>query len=256
MNTETNPNRAIEILRQKLEESKARNPQLSMRAFAQRLGLSSGALSEILKGKRPLSNAVKKKMAAKLLLSPQETIDFFADDLPQKLAVGADERAQLSQDQFHLIADWWYFGILNLLKTKGFKAQAAWMANRLGLTTATVKEAWERLIRLGHIEVKGSKVTRQRPNLKTTDGLADLSIRKSHIEDLKLIEKSVLEVPLELRDNTSCTLVLDKKDLEKAKELLRIFQTQFRNQIGKDSGEEVYKLTFALYPLTKVTGDQ
>jgi hypothetical protein len=92
--------------------------------------------------------------------------------------------------------------------------------------------------------------------VKTTDGLLDLSVRRSHIEDLKLIEASLLDVPLELRDNLSCSFVLDKADLLKARELIRIFQTQFLNQVGRDEGDEVYKMSIALYPLTKVSGEQ
>lgn len=130
------------------------------------------------------------------------------------------------------------------------------MARRLGLTVQVVQEAWNRLLRLGYIEQKGNQVIRRHPNLRTTDGLMDLSIRKSHLEDLKLIEKSLLDVPLDLRDNTSCCFVIDKKDLPKAKEMIRIFQRQFLAEIGKDTGDEVYKMSIALYPLTQVTREQ
>jgi transcriptional regulator with XRE-family HTH domain len=250
-----NSDQALEILVRKLEEAKARNPNISLRAFSRKIGISSGALSEILKGKRPLSNSLKRRMAQKLMLSPQESLTFFQHDLPQPMGITSDARMTLSQDQFHLISDWWYFGLLNLIKTSNFKNHAGWMARRLGLTVQTVNEAWERLFRLGYLEKKGSQVVRKQPNVKTTDNLSDLSIRKSHLKDLELIEKSILDVPLELRDNTSFTFVIDKKDLSKAKEFIRIFQNQFLNQVAKDSGEEVYKVSVALYPITKVTGE-
>lgn len=246
-------NRALEILLRKIEESKSRNPSMSLRGFAQRVGVSSGSLSEILKGKRILTHALKQRMAPKLLLSPQETIEFFQDNLPQNLGIPSDERWLLSQDHFHMISNWWYYGLLNLIKTRGFKNQNSWMAQRLGLTINVVSEAWDRLFRLGFIEKKGDQIIRKYPNLKTTDNVLDLSVRKSHLSDLPLIEKSLLDVPLDLRDNISCTFVIDKKDITKAKELIRIFQSQFLNQMGKDAGEEVYKLTIALYPLTKVS---
>lgn len=246
-------NRALEILLRKIEESKARNPNMSLRGFAQRVGISSGALSEILKGKRLLTHTLKQRMAPKLLLSPQETIEFFQDNLPQNLGIPSDQRWLLSQDHFHMISNWWYYGLLNLIKTRGFKNQSAWMAQRLGLTINVISDAWDRLFRLGFIEKKGDQVVRKYPNLKTTDNVMDLSIRKSHLSDLPLIEKSLLDVPIDLRDNISCTFVVDKKDIPKAKELIRIFQSQFLNQIGKDTGEEVYKLSIALYPLTKIS---
>lgn len=251
--TEHKDDRALAILMRKLEEAKSRNPHFSLRAFSQRLGISSGALSEILKGKRPLSNTTKQKIAKKLFLSPQESIEFFQKNLPGEMGLISDDRLTLSQDHFHLISDWWYFGLLNLIKTRNFKNQLSWMASRLGLSLTTVADAWDRLLRLGYIEKKGNKIFRKHPNIKTGENI--LANRKSHISDLPLIEKALYNVPPELRDNTSCTFVIDKKDLSRAKELIRIFQSQFLNQIGKESGDEVYKMTIAVYPLTQVEGD-
>jgi uncharacterized protein (TIGR02147 family) len=253
--TPGSPDSALQILLAKLEEAKARNPRLSLRAYAQKIGISSGALSEILNGKRPLTNAIRRKLAPKLLLSPQESLQFFREDLPEELSATADDRATLNHDQFHLISDWWYFGLLSLMQTRGFKSTTNWMARRLGLKEHIVNEAWERLLRLGYLKKVGARVVQGQGYFKTQDGLMDISIRRSHLEDLKLIENSLLDVPIDLRDNTSCTFVIDKKDLPKAKEMIRIFQAQFLKQVSHDVGDEVYKLSVSLYPLTKVQRD-
>lgn len=181
---------------------------------------------------------------------------FFQEDLPEKMSLGPDDRLTLSQDQFHLISDWWYFGLLNLLKTRDFKNNLGWMARRLGITLSAATEAWERLFRLGFLEMKGRRVTRRFTNLKTTDQLADLSIRKSHLADLALIEKSLLNLPVSVRDNTSTTFVIDRNDLPRAMEFIRVFQEQFLKQFGKECGDEVYKMSIALYPLTNVSGEE
>ncbi|MGE0632447.1 MAG: DUF4423 domain-containing protein, partial [Pseudobdellovibrionaceae bacterium] len=88
----------------------------------------------------------------------QETIEFFNEDLPIKMQLVLDDRLTLSQDQFHLVSDWWYFGILNLLRTRDFKNNLGWIADRLGLTLGTVKEAWNALFRLGYLEEKNGSV--------------------------------------------------------------------------------------------------
>lgn len=258
MDTGTQPQeivRPLSILLRKLEEAKSRNPSFSLRAFSVRLGLSSGALSEIMKGKRPLTSTVKRRIGDKLLLSPQETLEFFQADLPNPMGISADTRVTLDQDNFQMISEWWYFGLLNLIKIRGFKNQAQWMARRLGLSVNLVVEAWERLFRLGYLEKVGAKIIRKHPNLKTTDNLFNLSIQKSHINDLTLIEKSILNVPVDLRDNTSCTFVIDLSDLPHLKEVVRIFQRQLLEKFGKETGDEVYKMSLAVYPLTKATGD-
>ncbi len=243
---------AVLILIRKFEEAKLRNPMLSLRGFSQKIGISSGAFSELIKGRRPLTLSIKNRIAPKLFLSPQESIEFFKSHLPSNMGIDIDDRLVLSQDHFHLISEWWYFGLLNLIKTKGFKNQVQWMALRLGVGVHIINEAWGRLKRLGYIEENENKVIRKHPHLKTTDNLVDLSIRQSHLKDLSLIEKSLAEVDLHHRDNTSCTFVIDKKDIPKAKEMLRIFQAQFLKEIGKECGEEVYKFSMALYPLTQL----
>src|SRR5688572_20475018 len=88
--------RATAILLRKFQEVQIKNPRFSQRAFAQKLGVSSGALSEILKGKRSLSTSQKKRMADTLQLSPQEQLDFFEDDLPENLRPVRREYFKLS----------------------------------------------------------------------------------------------------------------------------------------------------------------
>ena len=250
---ETQQDKASLLLLKKFEEGKEKNPRWSQRAFAKRLGVSSGALSEIMQGKRPLTSQLKKKLADKLQLSPLEQAAFFEDETPGHLKQSRFDYHRLTTDQFHMIADWWHYGILNLLKTKGFKATPMFIARRLGLTPRVAEEAWERLLRLGHIKRVGQRVQREFPRMETSDDVMDLSIRKSHLEDTRLIENSLIEVPIELRDHTSMTVVMNKKDIKKAKELIRLFQDKFSDEIEVDPGEEVYRLSIALFPLSKVT---
>lgn len=249
------PNRATGLLLKKFQERQLQNARFSQRAFAQKLGVSSGALSEIFKGKRSLSPAQKKRMAEVLSLSPQEQLDFFEDDLPENLRPMRREVFQLSVDQFHLISEWWHFGILNLLRTRDFRLDQDWIAARLGLTAKVASEALERLFRLGHLKRAGGKVLREHARVETKDEFFDLSVQKSHLENTKLIEKSILENPLEVRDHTSLTIAIHRKNMKRAKELIRVFQDQFEREIetARDGdADEVYRLSISFFPLTKV----
>jgi transcriptional regulator with XRE-family HTH domain len=245
----------VEILLKKFKESQLKNPRWSQRAFAKKLGVSSGALSEIMNGKRSMSPQLKKKIVSVLHLSPTEQLDFFGDDIPLNLKPVRHEYFRLSVDQFHLISDWWHFAILNLIRTKGFKAQHAWIAERLGIPLKVVSESWDRLFRLGHLKRSKSTVVRVHPKIETTDDFFDLSIRKAHVEDLKLIEKSILNGSTEKRDHTSITLVVNNKNIKKAKELIRLFQDQFSELVevkNNEAGDEVYRLSISFYPLTQI----
>jgi uncharacterized protein (TIGR02147 family) len=248
----TELDKASQILIKKYEEGRAKNARWSQRAFAKRLGLSSGALSEILQGKRNLTPQVKKKIASKLDLSPFEQVEFFEEELPNQLNQKRLQYHQLNNDQFHLIADWWHYAILNLIKTKGFKPLPSWISTRLGISMKITQEAWDRLFRMGHLKKVGQKVQREFPRLESPDDIVNLSVRRSHLEDLKLIENSLIEVPLELRDHTSMTIVMNKKDMVKAKEMIRLFQDKLSEEIEVNPGEEVYRLSISLFPLTKM----
>lgn len=244
--------KALGILLKKYEDGKQKNARWSQRAFAMRLGVSPGAMSEIFHQKRNLSLKLRRKLAPKLGLSPREEAEFLTMSLSSESLKEHLEYRTLDEDAFRLISDWWHFAILNLVKTKGFKPSAAWIVSRIGIPRKTATEAWERLFRLGHLQWKGSKVIRCYPRLQTTDEVLNQSIRHAHLSDLKLIENSLEQVPLELRDHTSTTLVLNKKDLKKAKELIRLFQDKVGQEIHTESGEEVYRLSVSLFPLSKV----
>lgn len=245
-------NRPAEILLQKYEEGRSRNERFSQRAFAKALGISSGALSEILQGKRTLSPQIKRKIAGRLKLSPIERADFFAEDLPDHAREDRLNYHHLNSDEFHLISDWWHYAILNLINTKDFRPSIPWMADRLGLSEKVTHEAWARLFRLGHLKKQEQKIVREYPRLNTNDDVIDMSVRKSHLDDVKLIEQSLHHVPVQYRDHTSMTFVMSKKEMKKAKELIRLFQDKLSSETEVKDGDEVYRLSISLFPLTKI----
>ncbi|MBI2609109.1 MAG: helix-turn-helix domain-containing protein [Deltaproteobacteria bacterium] len=59
-------------LHEKFLEIKMKNPHYSLRAFSNKLGLSSSSVSEILNGKRRISIKMAKRIIQKLELSPRE----------------------------------------------------------------------------------------------------------------------------------------------------------------------------------------
>lgn len=237
---------ALGLLRSKLEAAKDRNPNWSMRAFAQKVGVSSGALSEILQGKRALSLKVRRRIIERLSLSPLEQRQILSD-----YSVPRDPQyVALDSDAFHLISDWWHFALLNLVKTRNFTPSVAWMAERLALSRTVVNEAWRRLFRLQYLEKSGKQVVRRQPRLKTTDDVMDLSIRRAHIEDLKLIERGILNYPVDLREVSSITMAIKVKDIARAKEMIRTFRDEFCDSIESGSADEVYRLSIAFFPLT------
>src|SRR4051794_12712496 len=115
-----------EFLAAELARRIGANPRYSQRAFAKALGLSPGELSEILRGKRPLSAKHALQIARALGLSEAERRRLLA------LSQGETERPtpsayQLSADLFALVSDWYCFAIVYLAECEGFRWDERWI---------------------------------------------------------------------------------------------------------------------------------
>ena len=95
-----------DVIQLKFDEIKNRSAQFTLRAFADRLGVSPGALSEILAGKRAVTKKTAERIANRLALSPSDRAEFLS-----QLANVEIEYDELRQDQFKLVGEWWHFAI-------------------------------------------------------------------------------------------------------------------------------------------------
>ena len=112
------------LVLEKLAEKRIKNPSYSLRAFSKRLGVSSGALSQIVAGKRPLTRKTALKIAEGLNLDSDTTLkilnsveesgtsqksqkiakSFLQSSLPREVYV-------LRQDELYLISELIHFDI-------------------------------------------------------------------------------------------------------------------------------------------------
>lgn len=256
------------LLRTKLLDAQTRNPAVSLRAFANRLGIGAGPLSQILSGQRRVSRNLAQRICDALLLDPQERHEVLSR-FPQKRPVRPQDSAagdsvgpdylKLTADQFKVISDWYCYAILSLIRTKGFKNDPAWIAGRLGIKVTEAKSALERLLRLELIEADESgKLRRTINHLRTTDDITSLSIRRGHLQTLELARHSLEQDPVNRRDFTTVTFPTHPKRLKAAKELIRKFQddlTLLMEGAPEEAHEntEVYRFSTELFPLTKET---
>lgn len=238
------------ILNQKFLELRAKNPRLSHRYFAERLGISSGALSEILKGKRKISRKLAQKIAARLLLDPIDTATFVGQTLVPGEAQDINY-LQLQDDHFHLISEWPHFAILNLVKSDHCVHRPTWFAQQLNLPLKVTQDALDRLQRLGMLAYEKKKYTRTNNNLQTSDDILNLSIQKSNIEDLDMMQNLLGALPVNERDFTSLTMLLDPKKMPEFKRWVRKAQDQFALKYETTDSATAFRLTVGLFPLRK-----
>lgn len=243
------------LLKIRLEEAKAKNPNVSLRAYAKKVGISPGSLSLILLGKRSMSNELAELIANNLKLDPQQRSEVIQKpEIPKNNKRTLDNYMQLNSDQFDLISQWHYFAILNLMHLKNFISDSKWIARRIGISEEKAKESLELLQRLQLVSknAKG-ELKRIKPKFRTEDDVKNEALRISHLESLDLAKNRLADCDVNNRDYTWITFPMDKNKMAKAKELIRRFQDEFLELIEVDSDpSEVYRMAIQLFPLTKL----
>jgi transcriptional regulator with XRE-family HTH domain len=247
-------------LRTRLENLRVRYPNYSLRAFAKKAGISAVTLSLLLKGKRRVSQKLALQISERLAFDPQERSEILNPLPKEKKEVDSKlspTYVQISVDQYRLISDWRAFALLNLIQTVDFENDPDWIAERLGIRRSEVEETLQRLSRLGMISSKGGKLKRTVSKYRTSDDIANLSLRKSHQQTLELAHASLESDPVSQRDFSWVTLTVDARKLDKAKLLIRQFQDDFMELIeAEGSPNEVYRLAIQFFPLTKVRAER
>ncbi|MBL8213783.1 MAG: DUF4423 domain-containing protein [Bryobacterales bacterium] len=143
-----------DFLREQLAARCARNPQYSLRAFANYLGVNHSTLSQMLRGKRALSPEAIAKFADKLGLTPRQAADWIDSERHQPAATPSARLLALTRDTAELLDDGLGFAILELLRLPGFQTDSRWIGRLLGATADEVNLTLTRLCRLGFLRMQ------------------------------------------------------------------------------------------------------
>jgi len=233
------------------------NPRYSLRAYARSLGLSPGALSEVLRGRRPLSLKAAARVVKSLGLDKGEAhrlYSFIESERRSEIDPVAPiepNRRKLDEDTFHLIAEWQHFAILNLMDCEGFRWRASYIAKRLGLSLVQADQAMKLLLRLGLVRSKGSEVECVHDFVLSPDGIPSSAVRAYHRRMLGLALEALELQSLDERDITGLGFAVDPAHLTKIKREISEFQDQLATKYSKGKKREIYFLETALFRLSK-----
>lgn len=224
----------------------SQNSSYSLRAFARDLKVSPATLSQVLSGKRRFSTKNARLVAEALEFSPQQYEKLFSSKISSQ-----DNYFALSDDEFHLISDWYCLGILSLARIKSNKANAGWISERLGITRVEAESGLQRLKRLQLIEVREGRLWRTSKALIAGRDIPSAAIRKYHRSNLQLAIEALERVPMELRDFSAVTFPMESKNLAKAKDLIQRFRVELAELLESEDAKEVYTFALQLFPLTR-----
>jgi len=141
-------------LQHELARRCAKNPKYSLRAFAKNLGVNHSTLSQLMRGRRPLTRQAVERLGARMKLSTGE-IARFASSLARPVQPDGTirEASLLAHDTACAIAQWQHHAILELLKLPEFRPDSRWIARVLDLSVDEVNLSLQRLLRLGMLEM-------------------------------------------------------------------------------------------------------
>lgn len=241
------------LLVRELAERKQKNPLFSLRAFARQLKVSPAQLSLLINGKTKLTVKVAEHLAERLNLDSSEALDLIDDSiaLKRKLRSPKSERQVLSDEEFNLVSDWVHFAILELATLKNNSANSRWIASELGVDSARVIAASQRLQTLGFLKIENGRMRKTSKPLTTKTDVPSSAIRKFHKQNLDLAKEKIDSVPVELREFSSITTPVSLKKLKRVKRLITEFKHRMNEELEGEDASEVYTLAIQLFPLTK-----
>jgi uncharacterized protein (TIGR02147 family) len=236
------------------------NPRYSLRAFAQFLSVEPSRLSKMLRGQRPLRPPFIEKFGTRLGIHPSQIEAYKAKVKPAPGAASASakpttqEFRQLSLDTFEAIADWRHYAILELMKVKGFRPDARWVAKALGGSLHEIRDCIERLVRVGLLEVAADGGWQDRSEGASTHVLGEnytsYAHRKAQEEILQLAIHALHRIPIEQRDQSSMMMATHTGKIQEAKLMIKRFRRELA-QFLEDVPEKnvVFQLGVSLFPL-------
>jgi hypothetical protein len=221
------------------------NSHYSMRSYGARLGISSGVISDILSGKRKVSEKRAAQIIEKTLLPEKTKRRLLNLILPPVI----QDRVSLPGAEA-VLTDWVYLAIIHFFDTDIPDKSVNAIADRLSLPIPKVKEylrvlEHHKLLRKNsRNELEGTDV-----QLSSSDGIPSSLVQKYHLQGFELASEALLSRSVDERDFTSLILAGNKQNLDKARELIRDLYREIGSILACGNRDEVYRVTIGVFPL-------
>lgn len=237
-----------------------------MRSFARDLGVSQSFLSQVLGQKRKLSDQKAVLIAEKLGLNSSNKkifvhlvrMDLATDPITKSVLKNEIDQIinrnpqfkVLSEDVFNIIADWYYFAILELTTIDGFRSEPAWIARKLGISLVDTKVAIDRLARSGLLNTEVTPWKKIEKDYTFGD-IPSAAIRKHHRDTLALAHKALEEQSIDDREFVTASFAMNPAQIKKAKKKIREFNESLMADMQESPPKSVYKLAIQFFRLDR-----
>ena len=231
-----------------LESRIEKNSNYSLRAFARHLDENPATLSQILSGKRPITDKRMRKFAKGL----EMPFDEFLNECSE-----VSKHTSLTVEFFKVISDWYYDAILELTALNQFKPSVKWIAKVLRLDVNQTKMAIARLKDLELLDTRNelSWVDTSQKNIVAFDSdYSNIALKKYQKQILDKSKDSIDQFARGDREHNSFVLSMDSDLNDEVNQKIRKFQLELVNYIEEKSikKNEVRVIHFGSFPLTQM----
>jgi uncharacterized protein (TIGR02147 family) len=256
-----------DILVDTLATRRRKNPRYSQRSLARDLDVSNAFLSQVISGKRYLSE-VKAHQIVERLGVPQRLAQQFVNSsrcakvaapsararIQGELKRRVDDAAfsQLSEDALPLIGHWLSFALVELLGVESCVGTPVWLARRLGVSEVEVSVALERLVLARLVVRRAGRFARAKVN-PTTPNISSAAIRRYHESILVKASEALRKRPFAERDMSAVTMCIDPTKIPEAKQRIQDFRRELMEFLESGPGRQVYVMSINLFRLDKDT---
>lgn len=266
-----------QFLRDAWKAKNAANPAFSLRAWSKKLGFENSApLSLMLGGKRPIPKKYLPAFISQLELTPAEghfleaLVECRQAKTPEAKHYYYQRLRDLSPnapvtmveiEQFKYLEDPLHMTILEMVDLADFDPDPRQIQRRLRRKSSVqeVKDAIERLETLKFLfRDESGALRKSQAHLATKADIQDAAVTLYHQNVARMAAEQVVVQGVLQREFNAFAMNIAKKDLPKAKKLLREFADTFIREVEAKPahGEETYQLNLQFFSLTKCEGNQ
>lgn len=235
----------VKLLDRLYSDLRKKNPSFSKRAYAKKIGVSSGTLSDIMNGKLFVTPKRAQAMLTKLELDAESLHEF---SIMAKAGV-TSPRKSVPENIFASITDW---PIRALFTAYDLIPQATdgEIASRLDVSEEKVRNLKNQLVDLGMLKLDSKNgISKNEDVWQTTDGPANEHVRKMHLSDLKLSEFALEKIPARERHFGSLMVTGNRKQFELVKKEVREMHERIQALLAKGPQEEVFQIAVQAFPV-------
>jgi len=258
------------FLKSYYEQKRAENTGFSIQAWAMRANIKSkSTLTMILNGSRDPGAEVLEKLVKYFKFKKNE--EEYFKDLVRLEKIKNDPRLSillmekvgkyhpagkfklLDFSSFEMISSWKAYAVREMVLLEEFTANPYWIAEKLAfkITVPEVKKYIDILIQLNLLtKIEDGSLKQVETRVTTDDDISNEALKRFHESNIDNAKKAVRLFNTSERYMGGTVFTTKKKNLEKAKEVIRRFEDEML-ELFEQEGDATVMLNIQLFPLTK-----